>query len=204
MRLVHQIRYPGTAVIPTMRNPTLRIGWWAANTGNTTNMVVKGICGAGFVEGVIVPPRDPTGCENPNFAAGATEYAALCIRVGATFASQVNRRQANHIHIVCGTDSSNRVMSVRAILNPTAVSGALDWTYINSARSSIEYAIPAANATITGGDPVGYTSVSSGNSSVLDLDFNDVRLQATDLIVVAIKTLTGAATMNVTAVLSEN
>lgn len=200
---VHQIRYPGTAVIPTMRNPTLRLGWWAINSGNTTSLVVKGICAAGFVEGVIRPPRDPSGCENPNFSAGTTEYGALLIRVGASFAGQVNRREANHIHILCGTDSSNRVMSVRAVLNPTALSGAVDWQYINSARSSIEYATPAT-CVVTGGDSVGFTSVASSNSSMLDLDFGDVRLEAGDIIAVCIKTLAGAATMNVTATISEN
>lgn len=204
LHLVHQIRYPGTAVIPTMRNPTLRLGWYVANVGNNTNMVLKGICAAGFIEGSVHPPRDPTGFENPSFSAGTTAYAALVFRVGATFAAQVNRREANHIHIMCGTDSANRVMSVRAVLNPTSISGVLNWQYVSSARSSIEYAIPAANAVVTGGDAVGYTTVASGTASMLDLDQGDVRLEAGDVVAIEIKTLAGAATMTVTATTSEN
>jgi hypothetical protein len=201
--LVHAIQYPGSSLIPTMRNPTLRMGWWVRNTGNTSNVVVRGICAAGFVEGVILSPREPFGCENPAFAGGSTEYAALLVRVGATFAGQVNRRELTHLHVSAGTDSANRLGSLRVVLNPTSVSGPINWQAIDATRSSVEYATTTTGV-ITGGQAVGYSIIGSQSGMLLSLEESDTRVAPGDVIAVGIKTVGGAANFIVQAMTSEN
>lgn len=78
---VHRVEYPNSATTPSQRNPTYRVGWFAASLGSTTNLTVTGASAAAFVDGEPTSARDPFSTSNLNFTAGTTEYVALALRV---------------------------------------------------------------------------------------------------------------------------
>src|SRR5574343_165647 len=191
---VHRIEYPNNNTIPNMKNPTLRLGWIAASLGSTTNLTVKGASAAGFVEGKVVSMRDPFGTAVNNFTAGNTEYVALAIRVGSVFNNMINQREVWPGAIVVGTETANRVIRVRLLLNPV-LSGTTNWTSIDSARSSVEYCTPATLQP-SGGLDVGHLICASGSPTLLNLRDTTLRLEAGDVLALCVQTASSTAVIS--------
>lgn len=194
---VHRIEYPNSATIPNMRNPTMRLGWIAASLGSTTNLVVKGASAAGFIEGPLKTLREPIGTAVNGFSTGTTEYVALAVRVGSVFGGIVNNREFTPSLVTVGTETSNRTVRVRLVLNPT-MSGVVNWGWVNSSRSGLEVATPASSPGIvaTSGADVAYLICASGSPSVLDLSDSGLRLVPGDVLAICLQG-TGAATTSV-------
>lgn len=192
---VHRLRYPNSAVIANQRNPTLRLGWIAASLGSSTNLTVKGASAAAFVEGESTVTRDPFGASINGFSAGTTEYVAIALRVGGTFGSTVNQREILPQTLQVGTETSNRVVRVRCIRNPT-LTGTVDWSYIDSTRSSVEQATPTT-ITPSGGITVAYLVSASGAPASVDLSKLDLRLEPGDVLAIALTTASASAVTTV-------
>lgn len=188
---VHRIEWPNSAIVPNMKNPTVRLGWFAASLGSTTNLTVKGASASGFTEGEILPLRDPFGTSRNGFTAETTEYVAFVIRVAGTFASTVNQREVVPLSVSVGTETSNRIVRVRLVLNPT-LSGTVDWSYVNSSLSCVEVATPTA-LTPSGGTTVANTASATGSPTVLSLRDTGLRLQPGYTLAVCVQTATGSA-----------
>lgn len=189
---VHRIEYPNAAAVPSQRNPTYRVGWFAASLGSTTNLVVTGASAAAFVDGEPTTARDPFSTSNLSFSASATEYVALALRVRGEFSGTVNQREIFIQTGVCATETAARVVRVRWILNPT-LTGAVDWNYIDQSLSAVERATPT-NITPSGGREVATDIVASGAASRIDLAKLDLRLEPGDVLVAALQTTSGTAT----------
>ena len=191
---VHRIEYPDSATIPSQRSPTMRVGWFAASLGSTTNITTSGVSAALFVDGN--PPssaRDPYSTTRVNFSAGTTEYAALCIRSRGEFSSTVNLREVVPVSINGANETANRAVRVRVLVNPT-LTGTVDWSYVDQSTSCVEVATPA---TIT---PSGGREVASGSlatATTIELDKLDLRLEPGDVLVVALTTASSTAACNV-------
>lgn len=188
---VHRIEWPNAQTTPNMKNPTLRLGWFAASLGSTTNLTVKGASASGFTEGDILPLRDPFGTSRNGFTAEATEYVAFVIRVGGTFGSTVNQREVVPISLLVGTETSNRIVRVRLVLNPT-LTGTVDWGYVDSATSCVEVATPTA-LTPSGGTTVGNSASATGSPTTLNLRDTGLRLQPGYTLAVCLQTASGSA-----------
>lgn len=189
--LVHRLEYPNNYTIPSMKNPTLRLGWIAASLGSTTNVTVKGICAAGFVEGESFQTRDPFGTSLNNFTAGTGELVALAVRVGSTYNGLVNQREVKLANVVVGTETTARITRVRCILNPT-MTGTVNWSYVDSTRTGVEVATPTA-ITPTFGSNIAFTVSPSGTAAILNLSDLDVRLEPGDVFAIALTTASSTA-----------
>lgn len=189
---VHQIQYPNSATVTTMKNPALRPGWLVASLGSTTNLTVRGASAAGFVQGSQETMRDPNGVATIASVTN-TEGAFLLIRSRAEFNGVVNQRQVLPYNLGLTVETANRIVRARVVLNPT-ISGTINWGYVAQTTSSVEVATPTA-VTISGGTAVAFSAAVT-NSSLFLRDL-DLRMEPGDVLAVALVTATSTATANV-------
>lgn len=190
----HTIRYPNSATVPNMINPTMRIGWVAASLGSTSNLTAYGASGAIFTDAATHSVRDPYS-QDVQVTATTSEIVALCIRVGTVFASTVNQRVAIMHAIAGAVETTNRLVRLRCYINPT-MSGTVNWQYVDSSTSALEYAAPSA-VTVSGGRRVESTSIPTGSPVDLDLGALDLRLEIGDTLVVTVQAASNTAVTNV-------
>lgn len=190
---VHVDRYPNAYNVPSMRNPSLRVGWIAASLGSTTNLTVQGASAAGFVQGRYASLRDPVGISTIIASVSGTENAWVLLRNRAEFGSTVNQRQLLPLISNLAVETTARIVRARYVLNPT-LSGTVNWQYVNQSTSSVEFATPTG-ITITGGTQVGAFAAATNQS--LALDTLDLRMEPGDVLAVALQTASSTATANV-------
>lgn len=191
---VHRIRYPNSAVIPSFKNPTFRIGWVAASLGSTSNLSVSGASGAIFTEGQLVSTRDSKAILNGNYSAVATEYVALVIRNRGEYSSKLNFREVVPALIDIGCETASRLLAARVVLNPV-MTGIINWQYVDQTRSCVEYATPTTVAA-TNGSLLAATVAAA--TSEIDLQKLDLRLEPGDTLAVCIAAVSNTATAAVT------
>lgn len=188
--LVHQIQYPNTYTITSQKNPTFRLGWIAASLGSSSNLTVQGASAGGFIEGAPVAVRDPFSVANNNYAAGTSEYVALALRNRGEFGSRLNQREIVPANLFAANETSNRLIVVRVVLNPT-LTGTVNWQYVNQSLSAVEYAIPTT-IPITGGTTLATFVVAT--SDKLDFSNLELRLEPGDVLAIGIATVSSTAT----------
>jgi len=192
MIVVHLLQYPNSATTPSLKNPTLRLGWVAASLGSTTDLTVSGASAAAFLEGKESTTRDPFSTST-TFSAGTTEYVALAVRVRGEFGSKLCHRIVLPFSAFLGVETSNRVVQARVILNPT-LTGTVNWGYVDQTLSAVEYATPTTLAP-SGGRTIATSVVVSGDS--IDLERLGQRLRPGDVLAVAVQTVTSSSTVAV-------
>ena len=133
--LVHVIEYPDSAVVTSLRNPTMGFFMRAENRGNLTNLAIK-VPSFGMV---IEAPPTHHGIGG-TFSAqktgvGATEVPILTIRNLSTYAGAVNKVRA---HIESIAIASTKDLQLRLVWSPTLTGGAGAFTEFATDRSVIE------------------------------------------------------------------
>lgn len=160
-----------------------------------TALTVKGASAAGFVQGDTASARDPFSSSLLTFTATTSEQPALAFRSRGDFGGTINQREVLPQNAVVGTETANRIVRARVLLNPT-LTGTVNWGYVDQTLSCMERATPSAGVTISGGREVGIfittTSAASLNLSALDL-----RIEPGDVIVIALTTSTATAVCQV-------
>lgn len=189
MSTVHITRYPNSAIIPNQRNPTYRLGWSAASLGSTTALTVKGASAAGFVQGESASARDPFSSSLLNFTATTTEQPALVFRSRGDFGGTINQREVLPQSVLVGTESTNRIVRVRVVLNPV-LTGTVNWTYVDQSLSCMERATPVGT-TVSGGREVAIFIVTTTSS--LNLAALDLRMEPGDVIAIDLTTTSATA-----------
>lgn len=190
---VHIDEYPNANNVPSMRNPSLRVGWIAASLGSTTNLTVQGASAAGFVQGRYASLRDPVGISGVFASVSSTENAWILLRNRAEFGGTVNQRQLLPLISNLTVETNARIVRARYALNPT-LSATVNWQYVNQSTSSVEYATPTG-ITITGGTQVG--AFAAATNQTLDLEKLDLRMEPGDVLAVALQTASSTATADV-------
>ena len=135
--LVHVLEYANANTRPSVSNPTFRIGWLAQNTGNTSDIVVRGGSGAGFIEGLSILDNAPRGLDNTAAAIGSTQTNIITIRNRAHFGDHLNRAVIRPLVLSLGTDSSKGAiftLTADATLDTDA-----EFSYIDKDTSLAEF-----------------------------------------------------------------
>ena len=189
--LVYVDQYANANTIPSMRNPTLRVGWMAKSLGSTSAVIMKGASAAGFVHGIRSAFRDPNGKSAVFTGVSTTEQAYLLIRNRTEFAGIENQREVLPLGGVITVETANRIARVRYVLNPT-LSSTVDWQYISQTTSCVEFATPTG-ITISGGTQVAASDAVT--QSTVDFEKLDLRLEPGDVLAIAIQTASATATV---------
>lgn len=160
--LVHIIKYINSATVPSVANPTFRIGWAARNLGNITNVTVRGGYGATFIEGEVKYNQVPSGAFNNQAAVGTTLTNVISFRNRSVFKGSANRAEIIPLLLSLGTDSTKTAI-FEIIANPET-SEYLQWEYVDEADSLMECA--KNSVPITGGKVVAAFTVSTNGKDV--------------------------------------
>lgn len=164
--LVHIIKYANTATIPSVTNPSFRVGWISRNIGNTTNITVSGSSAAGFIEGNVVIGAPPRADGNDQTSVGTTATNVICFRNRLTFGNKRNRAELLPVVLSLSTQANKSAFfEIRA--NPV-FGGDIDWAYVNKEASIMEVGKDAV--TVTGGQLIGGITVVAGSSSIIEFN----------------------------------
>jgi hypothetical protein len=168
--LVHVIEFANTDTIPSVSNPSFRIGWLVNNVGNTTNLTVSGGSASGFIEGLLRRSTPPRAEDNEQLAVGTTLTNIITFRNRITFGNKVNRVEIIPLLASVSTQTNKAAFfEIRA--DPVFSGVDLDFAYIDKENSVMEIATDAA--TVTGGRLLGAATVVAGSSEQLKFNERD-------------------------------
>lgn len=171
--LVHIIRYANNNTVPSVTNPTFRVGWLSRNLGNTSNVTMQGSSASLFIEGKIKRNTPPLSDNNTQLAVGLILRNIISFRNRLHFGGKVNRAEIFPLLATASTDA-NKPAVFEIIANPT-FTGDVDWSYFDKDNSIME--VSTDNVIVSGGRSIGTIPVGAGSSETIqfnereDLDF---------------------------------
>lgn len=163
--LVHTLHYESTSTVPSVSNPIFRIGWACRNSGNTTDIQVKGASAGAFNEGIIHYDGRPKGICQENPSVGTSFESVLSFRNRLTFNNEANRAEIIPLLLSLSTDTTK--VAVFEVLENPVVTGELIFNRYN-ANSLMEIATDPVP--IVGGDVIACFDVSSSGALLVDID----------------------------------
>lgn len=163
--LVHIYKYSNEHTVPSVNNPTFRVGWAVQNLGNTTPIELKGASAEGFIEGKKVFDEVGRGLSAENIALSTTRVNILTIRNRLHMNNSINRISV-YPELLIASAAHNKTVILHISINET-FNGDLDFKYIDEINSSVEYATEDAEALGTGKEVV---SVRIRSTSPLQLN----------------------------------
>lgn len=166
LEIVHIIHYSSTATVPSVSNPIFRVGWAARNTGNTTNLTVKGASAGAFIEGKGVIDALSRGVSATTTAVGTTRTNILAIRNRLTFFGRANRAEVLLQAIYLTTDTGKTAI-FDIVERPILSAGFLSFSYVDSVNSLLETA--TNKVTVSGGNVIASFAVKATGSFQVDV-----------------------------------
>lgn len=113
----HNIAYANTETIPSMEFPIYKMGVFAANLGNTTNLITKMASASAQREGLDVPSRNPEAHLFTQLSIGTTMTNVLSVRNTAIFNASVNLHEIIPLLATVSVDGTKSAEIV-IFLNP--------------------------------------------------------------------------------------
>jgi len=199
--LVHQIEYANKNVIPSVGNPTFRIGWLARNLGNNTDLIVSGASAAGFVEGDNVIDTLPRAVESVTTDIGTTQTNVITIRNRFHFGDKINRADIVPLMLSMGTEG-NKGAFFRLVAN-AEFNGDVNFNYIDEANSVAEVSTDTVELVPDSGRFIASFLVTQQGRVVSSNDFKTRIFPDDQLTLSASVTATPAAVMTGAAVWQE-
>ena len=189
LEVVHILEYGNANIVPSLSNPTFRVGWAAVNDGNTTSLTVKGASAAMFNEGEIVITELPRSLKNTQPNVGTSDFInVLSFRNRLVFSTNRNRVEIEPFIVTTVTDSSKG--AIIEISKGTIPNDDLDFVYVDKDNSTTEYAV---NSTImTGGVPI-IDSIATDVGTKIDLRELGISLFPDEYFSISAKVISGAA-----------
>lgn len=184
--VIHKIMFAGTSDIPSLKNPTFRIGWAAENKGNTSIIKVEGASAAGFLEGKKRIVTGSRATSNIQTGVGATLTNILTLRCRKEFGSI--RNLAEVIVAIAGTATdATKPVTVDLIRNAVPATF-FDFSNFDTAESVVQTA--TNSITVSGGQ-----TVATGDPGNLDLSILNQVLIPGDTLTVAMSVTVSTAEM---------
>jgi hypothetical protein len=147
--LVHRIEYANAHDLPSVTNPTFRIGWAATNITNDTEIEVAGASAAGFVEGIINRDEDPRAIRAEIATLGQTLTSMIVIRNRIVINDQRNRSETFPLKVSAFIESAK--LGDIEIRKHTELPGGgpFEFAYLDKDKSTTE--VSTNQFLITGG-----------------------------------------------------
>jgi len=171
MMPIHHIHYSNRNNNVHLDNPSLKIGYVAANLNGSTGagVTVSGASMMGAIEGIIntttfpvAATRSKTGGMNTT----NTKYHLLTIKGNLISNNKINTRELIIKRLTGGTTASaSNPCTLYLYIDPTYSTNNLDFTPIGNSAS-----FSRTDCTITGGTPIAVFNITSGAPDHFDLD----------------------------------
>lgn len=196
--LIHVWEFPGSRDTPTLKNPSMFVGWASASLGSTTNITVKGASAKIATIGQAAPLTRPRAKSFADVSVSTTETNVIALRGRITFGGTFNLREVFPT-LFSFANEGGKAMQVRVLLNPTIdTSTPATWTLVDEDYSCVEYS--TTNFQIADeGTEVAAATVAGGVGRELhfrDIGIGDtlpVHLEPEDILCVVAKVVSGAA-----------
>lgn len=193
--LCHTIKYANNNTTPSLTNPSMRFGMYAASIGSTTDLTVQCASCALFVEGQVKKTRNPRAVKNTQTV--STSFTnVLAIRNRRTYNYNYNQVEVEPLNLTISSESSKNVeIELRA--NPT-FGGDTDYTNVGT---NLVTDIDTTANTSTGGRLLGAFTLSGGGSESINLKDLEIRVPPSLVLSVMARVTSGASSV-VTATLT--
>lgn len=174
----HHEHYSNRNTVPHLDNPSLRIGYVAAdlNGGGGTNVIVSGASMMGAIEGQITPTEYPTavkGTRTTNLTAGSYGHL-LTIKNRLVFNDKINIRELLLKKISAGaTAASSAPCTLFLYLDPTYANTLL-YTPLSTSKSTVLWSQTETTITHANFVPLAAFSLTSG--APVTIDISDLRI----------------------------
>jgi len=155
--LVHIIKYASTSTRPTFRNPVFRVGWASRNTGNASDVVIKGASGAIFTEGAVTYTGEKSGFGITQTGIGTTLTNILTLRNNRIYNDIPNRDNIILKSMTIATDTG-KTARFSIVQDPVVASG----DYLDFVSASDIADVATNQATIIGGNTIAIFNVKAG------------------------------------------
>lgn len=185
---VHHIHYSNRNNDVHLDNPSLKIGYVAANLdGNTgAGVTVSGASMMGAIEGIINTTTYPVAAsraKSGSMNTTNTKYHLLTIKSNLIENNKINTRELLIKRLTGGTTASaSNPCILYLYIDPTYSTTKLDFTPIGAAAS-----YSTTDATITGGTPIAIFNITSGAPDHFDLDNLRISLPPQTKLAVAVE-----------------
>lgn len=165
---VHRIHYAGTAVVPSLMNPTLHVTTIVkTETGYTGGaLVVKTSSMAGFVQGdenLDGPRHSAKGSKNTT---GTTPACVLAINNHYEFQGKKNKVTAYPDYMTIASEAGKTV-TIEIIRNPTQIDGTATMVAVDADHTAMQYS--TGGTTVVGGRALVPFILEGADSKEIDL-----------------------------------
>jgi hypothetical protein len=185
---VHMISPAGDDDLPTLLNPTFRLGVASENKGNATAIRVESASFGGFIEGKKINTAGSKGASNTAAGVGLLPTNIITLRNRNEFGDIRNLAEVI-IAIVGASTDSTKPVDVQIIKNASPILGSsFVFSDFNNTDSIMQIAID--QVTVTGGEVI-----AAGSPGELDFgDLNQILIPG-ESITVAMNITSGAASV---------
>lgn len=199
---IHRIHYANNYTKPSLDNPSMKIGWFAASFGSTTDLSAYGASAAIFNEGARVAVRPPTAHGNTKTGVGTTFTNIISIRVRPDFNGRVNLTEVLPIEAFVAVDGTKPAEFEIFLYNATEAAGIIggepNWTYHDETNSVVEY--DTAGTTVSGEKHIAGGAIAKSGNVSIDLRKYSAELGRGDILTIAVRAT--SATTDATAYIS--
>jgi hypothetical protein len=185
---VHRIQYVNSNVSPSLTQPILKIGWFAASVGSSgTNLECYGGSAGAFVEGKITPFRNPQAHGNTKTGITTALTSVISFRVRAVFNNIINVTETKPLLASVAVDGT-KPAQIAVIINPT-LGGEPNWQYHDESDDTMEF--DTAATTVTGGREAVLFSLPKSGGETIDMNDLGFILTRGDIITLAVQATSG-------------
>lgn len=198
--LLHTVRYSNANTQTSIKNPTLPIMAYVANSTNSTDIVMSSPSAVAGLDGLLFGP-DPIHPYSLYRTAAATkagittEAAVITLQNAATFQTITNRVRVRLTSLSVASDGTKNVI-LRLIKN-TTLGGSPSYTSYNANTSPVSYDV--AGTTTTGGTLIATLVLGKAESRTVDMAPFGVELAPGDKVTLS---ATSASSTEITAALT--
>jgi hypothetical protein len=188
--LVHVLKYPNQYDLPSLGNPSLKVGWFNGNVGSTVGTTMEGSSAAGFVEGDLIYHSAPRTHAGEDLAVSTVEQNILTLRSRRDFGGRANKIPCEFIQLAMASEST-KITHIAAYRNADFPAHACTWQYHEEAESVIEVCEDVTP--ISNGDLLATFVIGPGGSEIIDLRDITQQLQPGETISFTAHVTSGAA-----------
>lgn len=185
--LAHVVDWPNAYTGTNLGNPSLRVGWFAASLGSTTNLTVAGASAMAMQQGTA--RRTRTFSSFGTATGVTTETQVLSLQSRREFGNRANNGIVRPTLMSIATDSTKG--AIFTLYRNATVAGSTVHNYVNKNESCC--AVDTAGTTITGGNVIGIFTIGPTGRATIDLSVINEPFGAGEELAISAKVTSGAA-----------
>ena len=186
-QLVHYIPWAGANTSPSLGNPSMHVGVFAASLGSTTNLTTKSACVAAFIAGTPGRTRNPRAFRNLKNV-GTTLTSLFTIRNRDQFGGKSNQVEIEPVILTARTESTKGARGV--IYANATLSGETNFSYLE--ENTLVAETSTTETTAAAGTPLLEFDITSSPTTI-DLTALRIRIPPGFSLTVAAAVNSGAA-----------